>query len=253
VSLLDAIISGLLQGFSEFLPISSSGHLVLLHYFSGINQSNMTFDIILHIGTLMAVIAYFRKDILNLFTSDRKSLIALFIAMLPAALVGVFFYSYIETFFLQPKKTALLLILNGIILMSASYIHIHLKAKKSAVSIKDGFYIGLGQVLGLFPGISRSGATISVGLFERIEYRKVIVFSFLLSILAISGAFFYEIISGSLSLAFLDLKIASAGLLAAFISGIISIRFLIATIRRKKLWAFGIYSIILGAVLCIIL
>jgi undecaprenyl-diphosphatase len=213
----------------------------------------MSFDIVLHVGTLLAVIVYFRKDILNLFTTGKKTLIALFVAMLPAALVGVFFYNYIGSFFLEPKKTALLLMLNGLILISASYVHVKLKVKKSEVSIKDGFYIGLGQVLGLFPGISRSGSTISVGLFKRIEHRKVIVFSFLLSIFAISGAFFYEIVSGGLSLCGLNFKIASMGLLAAFISGIISIRFLITAIRRKKLWAFGVYSIILGAVIYSIL
>ncbi len=248
-----AILFGIVQGFTEFLPISSSGHLVLLHNFFGFTESQMTFDIFLHLGTLLAVVIFFREEIAKIFSSERKMLLYLIMAMVPAALAGIFFHDSINILFTSPKIAGYLLIVNGLILFLASYAQSKNKDQRSDLSIKDAFLIGLSQVLGLLPGISRSGITISTGLFRQLNYKKVITFSFLLSVIAIASAVLFEIATKATSVDCLDIKNMTAGLLAAFISGIISIRFLIGTLRKKKFWVFGIYSVIVGITSVILL
>jgi undecaprenyl-diphosphatase len=252
VTLLSAILSGILQGLTEFLPVSSSGHLVLLHSFIGFKESQMIFDIFLHLGTLLAVIVFFRDDILKLFTSEKKDLSLLGVAMIPAAAAGILFYSFIENFFSSPRITGYLLLLNGCILFLASYIQTRKNISRESINSKDAFLIGLSQVLGLLPGISRSGVTISTGLFRKLDYKKAITFSFLLSVVAISGAVLFQLISNPASLNYIEYKNVIAGLLAAFISGIISIRFLINVLKKKKFWIFGVYSVILGLITIIL-
>ncbi len=248
-----AIFFGIIQGLTEFLPISSSGHLVLLHNFFGFTESQMTFDIFLHVGTLLAVVIFFRKEIAKIFLSERKMLLYLLLAMIPAAMVGIFFHDSINILFTSPKTASYLLIINGLILFLASYVQLRNKNQRSDLNAKDAFLIGLSQVLGLLPGISRSGITISTGLFRQLNYRKVITFSFLLSVIAIASAVLFEIATKSASVDCLDIKNVIAGLLAAFISGIISIRFLIGTLKKKKFWVFGIYSVIVGITSVILL
>ncbi len=248
-----AILSGIIQGLTEFLPVSSSGHLVLLHTFFGFAESQMSFDIFLHLGTLFAVIVFFRKEIIKIFTSERKTLFYLILAMIPAAFAGIFFHNLINTIFTSPKVASYLLIINGLILFLASFIQSRNRKTRTNLNSKDAFLIGLSQVLGLLPGISRSGITISTGLFRQLDYRKVITFSFLLSVVAIASALLYEIMVKSAFTGNLDFKNITAGLLAAFISGIISIRFLISILKKKKFWIFAIYSILAGITSVIIL
>lgn len=248
-----AILSGIIQGLTEFLPVSSSGHLVLLHTIFGFTESQMSFDIFLHLGTLFAVLVFFRKEIIKIFTTEKITLFYLILAMIPAAFAGIFFHSYIDTFFTSPQMAGYLLVVNGLILFLASFIQLKNKNKRINLNSKDALLIGLSQVFGLLPGISRSGITISAGLFRELDYKKVITFSFLLSVVAIASAVFFEIFTKNVFTNSLDFKNLTAGLLAAFISGIISIRFLIGTLKRKKFWIFAVYSIFAGITSIILL
>ncbi|MDP8260789.1 MAG: undecaprenyl-diphosphate phosphatase [Candidatus Kappaea frigidicola] len=248
-----AIVSGIIQGLTEFLPVSSSGHLVLLHSFFGFTESQMLFDIFLHLGTLFAVVLFFRFEIAKLFLSERKMLLYLILAMIPAACVGIFFHSSIKTIFTSPKVASYLLIINGLVLFLASFAQLKCKNKRDNLNILDALLIGVSQIFGLLPGISRSGITISAGLFRNLDYKKVITFSFLLSTIAIGSAVIFEILGKTATIESLEIKNIIAGLLAAFISGIISIRFLISILKKKKFWVFAIYSIVAGITSIILL
>ncbi len=254
MSIFESIILGIIQGLTEFLPVSSSGHLVLAQYFWGINDPGISFEVVVHLGSLFAVLIYFHKDIISLllsstkiFSSNKsyndinnlKILAYLFIATLATAVIGFTFKNKFEALYDIPLAVAIALSVTGLI--------VYISDKIPNGSFDDynigwvkAIFIGIGQALAIIPGISRSGTTIAFALFSKMKRDNAARFSFLLSIPAILGAALVD---------FMDIESIdpstigrySAGAIAAFISGFIVIALLINLIQRKKLKYFSYY------------
>lgn len=250
MTLYKAIISGVIQGLTEFLPISSSGHLVLLHTLFGLKESQIAFDLYLHLGTLLAVIIFFFKEIIKLFNENKKDIILFIAAMIPTVIIALIFQFKIESFFARPKLTSIMLIITGLWLISGSLMQNRVNNKKEHMTVKQALLIGLAQGVSLIPGISRSGSTISTGLLCGLKQDKVVTFSFLLSVLAVSSAIVFAIIFKSdyltLTAKDISLGILISGAASSFIFGMLAIKLVIKTIKHKKLHYFGYYCIILG-------
>ncbi len=251
---------GLVQGLTEFLPISSSGHLLLVQYFSWWPDLGLAFDAFLHLGTLLAVLIYFRKDILRLGRSvtdkndkaGRHILSLILIGIIPAGIVGYFFSDYIETSF----RSILIVIFNLIfwgLVMAWADIRIEAWKKKRDRIEKMTWYhsliIGLAQVFALIPGTSRSGITITAALFQGIDRKTAARFSFLMSVPLIATAglmSFLELIKTGVGENYIQL---SVGLLVSFLSGLVAIYWLLKILEKGNLKWFIVYRIVLGLIL----
>ncbi len=249
MTILEAIISGIVQGFTEFLPVSSSGHLVILHNLFGLSEPNIFFDICLHIATLIAVIIFFRKDILGLFTNKRFDLMFyICIATVPAILAALFFEEKIEAFFASAGKVYYMLIITAVIVLAGHFSEFLRKdSERKDPSFLTSLFVGICQAFALLPGISRSGTTISAGLISGIKLEDAFKFSFFLAIPAILGAAVFK--SFDIDLAkelFGNLQVYFSGMVTAFLAGYLSLMILWKAIKRKNLYFFSIYCLILG-------
>ncbi len=240
MSVLEAIISGVVQGITEFLPVSSSGHLVILHRLIGLKEPQIIFDIFLHIGTLIAIFIVFWRDIVDIFITKR--LLALFIAL--GTLATVFFVlifgEIIEGLFVNVRFVGMMLILTGAWLIFGSFV----RFGSEGLSTFKAVLIGLAQGIASIPGISRSGITISTGLFLGLDVKTAARFSFLLSIPAIIGAFFFKIkdaVSIGINANYL------IGLITSCIIGVLSLKLLLRVLYWNKFHLFGFYCIFVGA------
>ncbi len=250
MSYLDALILGLLQGLTEFLPISSSGHLVLAQELLGVNSEGVTFEILVHLGSLLAIFIFFREKLwsltLSLFKKDkashRKDILFLAIGTVPAALTGLFFESYIETVFSSAVFTSTMLIITGFILLSTRLA----RGCNQEVDAKRAILIGVAQALAILPGISRSGSTISAAMLLKIEPSKAAEFSFLLAIPAIAGATIFKL--DEIMASDFDMMLTySVGAAMAFVSSLVAIRLLMSIIRKGRFEIFAYYCFAAGA------
>lgn len=258
MSLLQAILLGIVQGLTEFLPVSSSGHLVLLQHLLHFKDSAVTlaFDVALHFGTLLAVVLFFWRDLLAMlreslawiFRTPRSSaaaypsarlMILVGVATLPAVVVGLGFKDPIEELFVSPKVAGFGLLITGTLLWITRKVASHFKEAKD-ISVRDSLLIGLAQAVAITPGISRSGSTIAAGLFCRLDQRFAARFSFLLSIPAILGSVILELPELK-ALGLTHLFPVILGTLASFLTGLLAIRWLLAIIGRGKLHLFSFY------------
>lgn len=246
MNFLEAIISGIVQGLTEFLPVSSSGHLVILHRLIGLKEPQILFDIFLHLGTLLAVVMVFWKDIIELFSVRRKTGLFVILATISTVILVIVFGETIETAFSNVKIVGLMLVFTGIWIIVGSFV----RFATGPLSGTKAVLIGLAQGLATLPGVSRSGATISTGLLLGLEPRGAASFSFLLSIPAIIGAFLFKIKDGGLS--GFDAK-HIVGFLAACIVGILSLKLLLKVLSGKRFHFFGFYCIAMGILVLIFL
>jgi undecaprenyl-diphosphatase len=255
---MDAVILAVVQGITEFLPISSSGHLVIFQSILGFKEPPVFYDILLHLGTLLAVVVYFRQQLWLLLT-DKKALglwTKLAVATLPAVAFGLFLESYLVTIFSSLVLVGISLIFTGGLLFSTCLIPPKKKEgdrqgdeREKEISLKDALFIGFFQALAIFPGVSRSGMTLSSGLWRGLSRRKAFSFAFLLAIPAILGAVIIEAkddLSESLGWP------AFLGVLVAGGVGYISLKLLEKILRSKKLYLFGFYCLVLGIALLIL-
>lgn len=267
MDVLQAIIIGIVQGLTEFLPISSSGHLVLVPEIMGV-KSSLAFDTLLHVGTLVAVVTYFWSDIVHMIRSFISSLTDIpggnfrhgieedpfkrlawmvITGTVPAGLAGVLFKDFFESLFSSIAAVGFFLIVTGLLLWASERISSRIREKLPVekLGVRDSLIIGGAQALAIAPGISRSGATISAGLFLGFERELAARYSFLLSIPAILGAAIIQVKDIS---AGMDLLGASmiAGFVASAVSGYIAIKFLLKLIRERDLYVFAYYCFALG-------
>ena len=254
------IILGLVQGLTEFLPVSSTGHLILARSLLGLNGSfGLAEDAVLHLATALAVLVYFRRDIWQLFlglvaavrhrvwNKEMTVITALAVGTVPAVIAGLWLEGDIETVFRSSAVVAAGLVVGSLIMIAAEYVEKKTQGGKT-VSAFRGFIIGLFQTLALLPGMSRSGMTISGGMFLGLSREEAARFAFLLSfpvILGAGGLQFYHLLSGSGDTAF-GAPLALAAL-AAFASGMFAIHTLITYLKTKTLRPFIIYRFILAA------
>lgn len=265
------LVLGFIQGLTEFLPISSSGHLAIIqNFYKGLDDTDVLFDILLHVGTLFVVFLYYRREILTLIRTalswavpgsmertslsdpeaanelvmNRKMILLILVGTVPTGLIGVALQSIIKESFSSLPLVAICLLVTGVMLYLADTFG--MTSGKKTISYKDALIIGTVQGIAVFPGISRSGSTISSGILLGIERTEAARFSFLLSIPAILGA---VVLEGKdlLTLAQApNFGLYLLGTLVAFLIGYAAITTLITLVVKRKLTWFSLYCWILG-------
>lgn len=260
MELIKAIILGVIQGATEFLPVSSSGHLVLGSHILGFSEQGIVFDVMLHLGTLMSVMVVFRKELLLMVQAPFSWLrgeadedirfyllwdVYVVIATIPAVLVGLFFKERIELLFTSVTVVCVMLIFTGIMMITAR----HIPDRGCKINSPRAFLIGCGQAFAIIPGISRSGTTIFIGMLLGVNRETVARFSFIMSIPAILGAAVLnlgEVISHPPGAD--QVIIIGAGTAAAAFTGYLAIILLLDIIRKNRLQYFGYYCMAVAAV-----
>jgi undecaprenyl-diphosphatase len=238
---------GIIQGFTEFFPVSSSGHLVILGRLCGLQGGELATVLILHLGTTLALLVFFFRDILNLLRSPKTVLFVL----LANVVTGIIYKAgadFFESQFRAPRSAAVALLITGVVLILSKKF---MQAKRERPNFKDALVLGLAQGLAIAPGISRSGLTISALLFRGLKRQESFRFSFLAAIPAILGACILKAkeISSFSGLAAADL---TAGFIFSFLSGLLALRILKKVITEARLHYFGYYCLI-AAILSLIL
>ena len=258
MSTLQAAILGLVQGLGEFLPISSSAHLVLVPWLFKWNDPGLTFDIALHIGTLIAVAIYFWKDWLNLITKGLTNIRStegrlfwyLVVATIPGAVMGFLLEKKAETIFREPVLIATMLILLGVLLYWADRRGVK-NIEMNRITFKTSLLIGLSQALAIIPGVSRSGITITMGLSMGLTREGAARFSFLLAAPIIFGAALVKLPFLISHPSVVNINFIT-GILVSFITGILSIGFLLRYIQTRNFLPFVWYRFILGSLVIVI-
>ena len=253
---LDALLLGIIQGLTEFLPVSSSGHLELGKAILGntsVPEESLMFTVVVHFATALSTIVVFRKDIWEIlrgllsfsWNEEMQFSAKIVLSMIPAAIVGVFFEEQLEALFGgNILLVGVMLIVTAVLLWFAD------KAKdtQKKVSFSNAFVIGIAQAVALLPGISRSGATISTSVILGNDKGKAARFSFLMVIPLILGKIAKDILSGDLSTESGNVSVLIIGFLAAFIAGLIACTWMIKLVKKSKLSWFAIYCLIVGLI-----
>jgi len=227
-----SILLGIVQGLTEFLPISSSGHLVLLKTLIGFEMPGVILEVFLHFGTLLSIIIYFRKRILSYLSKEKFPLII--IGTIPIVIIGIIFRSRIELMFSNPPLVFLMLFITGTILLLTLK-----KQNKDFLNLKNAFIIGISQAFALIPGISRSGITIASALMLGISKEESFEFSFILAIPALLGAFLLE--TAEIKLFQVNYFQLFNGIIAAFLSGLLALWIFYKILRKRSLHYFTYY------------
>ena len=258
--IIEAIVLGIVQGLTEFLPVSSSGHLEIAKYLFGNNavaKQSLTTTIVLHFATALATIIVFRKDVLEilykLFTKgwnpQKKFSLFVIISMIPAAIIGLFFDHMIEQFFDgNIVFVAFMLIITGILLFISERIPVNNKS----LSPISALTIGISQAFALLPGISRSGATISTALLLGIEKEKAARFSFLMVVPLIFGKMLSDVLTGDFTANAPDMMYLVGGFIAAFVAGYAACTWMLQIVKRSKLKWFAFYCFGVAATILIL-
>ncbi|WP_320020192.1 undecaprenyl-diphosphate phosphatase [Labilibaculum manganireducens] len=254
---IEALLLGLLQGLTEFLPVSSSGHLEIGKALLGIHaENNLVFTVVVHGATVLSTIIVFRKDILELlkglfsfqWNESTQYIAKIAVSMIPIGIVGVFFKDQVEEIFNTDK---ILLIVGFMLLVTASFLAFtyYAKQKEKDISFKDAFIIGIAQTVAVLPGISRSGATIATGLLLKNKKAEVAKFSFLMVLVPIIGENILSVFKGTYtSQGSVELMPLLVGFIAAFLSGLLACSWMIKLVKRGKLIYFAIYCLIIGLI-----
>lgn len=248
-----AMILGLVQGFTEFLPVSSSGHLILVRELMGLNSSsaaqfNLMFDIMVHLGTLVAVLIVLYKDVISLFRKPFKRLGMLIVASVPAVIVGFTCKDFIEKYFSTSTYLCFFFLFTAVIMLISEILA---KRNKDPKPLGWGGAVGMGmmQGLGVFPGVSRSGSTIFGGTVAGTNSRQVATFSFLMSMPIILGSLLLSVIDVAQSgaLASVDWFCVFIGAASAFASGYFAVRVMLKLIAKANFKWFSLYLVVIAA------
>jgi undecaprenyl-diphosphatase len=252
---LEALILGLVQGLTEFLPVSSSGHLEIGKALLQIEaRDNLTFSVVVHGATVLSILVVFFKDLKKLlvgsltfrYNESSSYLIKIILSMIPIAIVGVFFRSEVEAFF-----TGNIVFVGMMLLITASMLIIShfIRPGTKSVGYLDALIIGIAQAFAVLPGISRSGATITTALFLGNKRDDAARFSFLMVILPIIAANLLDLVGqqpdARNSIGWLPLLV---GFMAAFVSGLLACRWMLSIVRKGKLLYFGLYCLVIGTI-----
>ncbi len=262
MDILHAIFLGLIQGLTEFLPISSSGHLALLEHYFQVQDAGLAFDVLLHVGTLVALISYFWQDWWDMgrallrperFNRLQRRLFWYLVAgSIPGALAGFFLEKKAETVFRSPTRIAILLALMGLLLYLADRWARH-QRQLPGITLGDAILIGCAQALAIMPGVSRSGSTITMGLFLGFNRATAARFSFLLSTPIIFGAGFYHALKLFKNSEPVSFNMAYfLGFLAAIISSYLTIKYLLQFLQRHTFLIFVVYRFLVAITVLIL-
>jgi len=255
LALFHLILLAVVQGLTEFLPVSSSGHLVLLQHWTGSFDGDVFLDVVLHMGTLMAVLVVYRREARRLLTFDAAAvqyLVALAVGTLPAVAVGLLFKDAIEALFAAPRAAAVALVVTGLILFSTR------RTSSGVLRLPGGWHpvapplhkallIGCAQALAIVPGISRSGSTIAASLWLGLARDEAARFSFLLSVPAIAGALVLHLLHGDI-VSEAGTTSLLLGAVVAFLVGLVAIRLTALMVVQRHFWKFAFYCLPVGIV-----
>lgn len=256
MDIFEAIILGIIQGLTEFLPVSSSGHLELAKVILGdtsVPEESLTFTVVLHFATALSTLVIFRKEVAEIlkglfqfkWNDDLKFSLKIIISMIPAVIVGLLFEEQLESLFGgKILLVGCMLLLTSLLLLLAD------KAKNTTkeVSFSNSVIIGISQAIAMLPGISRSGATISTSVLLGIDRTRAAKFSFLMVVPLIFGKIGKDVLSGDLSFQSSEMVSISAGFIAAFLAGLLACKWMIAIVKKSKLSYFSLYCAIVGFV-----
>ncbi|PWL40207.1 UDP-diphosphatase [Flagellimonas aquimarina] len=256
MEIIDAIILGIIQGLTEFLPVSSSGHLELGKAILGSNalpEESLLFTVVLHFATALSTIVVFRKDVWDIikglfqfnWNEQTQFSLKIIISMIPAALIGFFLEDFMEVFF-----DGAIIIVGIMLIITAVLLYLADLAKTTdkGVSYRSAFVIGMAQAVAMLPGISRSGATISTAVLLGIDKTKSARFSFLMVVPLIIGKVAKDILSGDINFVGDETVAMGAGFIAAFVAGLAACTWMLKIVRQSKLTYFAIYCLIVGLV-----
>ena len=244
-----ALILGVVQGITEFFPVSSTAHLVLLPWFFkwGGDLDTLTFDVALHAGTLLALILCFWRDWIEMLTRKRRLFYLILLASVPAGVVGVLFNDFVEESLRSPYIIVVALVLGGIVMLLSERMFKHRSLEN--LNLPDAVVIGIAQAVALVPGVSRSGITISAGLFRGLDRSSSARFSFLLSTPIIAGAALLHTGKMMTGTEHYELNLFMAGFAASAVTGFAAIKFLMSFFKKYSLNAFVYYRFLLAAVI----
>ncbi len=249
----EALILGILQGLTEFLPVSSSGHLAIGQELFGVNSPGVLFEVVLHTATVLSTIIVFRKEILGLLSGlfkfelnyETRYIFNIAISMIPVLIIGIFFKDYVEQIF----GSGLTIVGISLLVTSALlFLTTVIKPGNGDITPGRALIVGIAQAIAVLPGLSRSGATISAGLLSGVKREEIAKFSFLMVLVPILGEAFLSIVSGEISEASagIGLSVLFTGFVAAFVSGLFACKIMINIVKRVKLTAFAIYCALAG-------
>lgn len=258
--LVNMLILAVVQGLTEFLPVSSSGHLVLLQHFLATREGDLFFDVVLHGGTLFSVLAVYRRELARLLRFDGDSLryiLALAVATLPAVVVGLLFSDLVDHLFGQPRLASLGLVFTGLVLLSTRLTHGAGLEGEGAwepkpVPLGKALIVGCAQALAICPGISRSGSTIAASLWLGLGRAEATRFSFLMAVPAIGGAVLLNLLkgTGAMEVSWGTLLLAAV---VSFAVGLLAIRMTALAVVKAHFWKFSFYCLGVGAVVWLVL
>ncbi|MDL2320357.1 undecaprenyl-diphosphate phosphatase [Alistipes sp. OttesenSCG-928-B03] len=248
----ESIVLGALQGLTEFLPVSSSGHLELANYLFGIEEpNNLTFTMAVHAGTVLSTIVVFWRELGRLIrgffrfrmSEEMMFVINIFVSLLPIMFVGLMFGDQIAALF-----TSNLALVGSMLLVTAALLTFshYAKPKDRPVTMQSAFIMGLAQAVAVIPGLSRSGATISAGLMQGVRREEVSKFSFLMVLIPIIGMNLLEAFGGGFSGGSVDIAPILVGFVTAFATGLLACRWMIRLVNRGKLVWFAVYCVVAG-------
>lgn len=258
--MLEVTILSVLQGIAEFLPISSSGHLVVVKEFLGLGDVGIRLDVFLHVGTLIAVVLFYfatlRSLALNMISKgERKEALSyvgkILLSAIPAGAVGVFLNDFLSSLFSSPRMVGLALAFTSIVLISTRFFS---SSKTSSVSFKSAFLMGLAQAVAIIPGVSRSGMTLSMAKALGVDSGKAAEFSFLMSIPPIAGAALLEVIKSlecSSAVPEVSWGLTLYGACVSAAIGYISLALLLKALKANAFWMFGLYTFVVSAIVLI--
>ena len=256
MDILEAIILGIIQGLTEFLPVSSSGHLELAKAILGdtsVPEESLTFTVVLHFATALSTLVIFRKEVIEIikglfqfkWNDEFKFSVKIILSMIPAVVVGLLFEEELESFF-----GGKILLVGVMLLVTALLLLLADKAKNTnkEVSFSNSVIIGISQAIAMLPGISRSGATISTSVLLGIDRTRAARFSFLMVVPLIFGKIGKDLLGGDISFQSSEIIPISAGFIAAFVAGLLACKWMIALVKKSKLSYFSLYCAIVGCI-----
>ena len=256
MDIIESIVLGLIQGLTEFLPVSSSGHLEIAKVILGdtsVPQESLTFTVVLHFATALSTLVIFRKEVAEIFrglfqfkwNEQTQFSLKIIASMIPAVIVGLLFEEQLEAFF-----GGKILLVGAMLLITAVLLLLADRAKHTdkKVSFTNAVIIGVSQAIAMLPGISRSGATISTSVLLGVDRTKAARFSFLMVVPLIIGKVAKDLLGGEISFSNAEIAPLTAGFIAAFVSGLLACTWMISLVKKSKLSYFAIYCAVVGVI-----
>lgn len=268
LDILSSIIMGIIEGLTEFLPVSSTGHMILTAHLLGLSEDNesvKTFEVVVQLGAVLAVVVLYWNKFIDMFRftggkrsyGNRLNLLHIFLAMVPAVVIGLVFRDWIKAHLFGPQTVLYSLVIGGILMIVAEFwskrSHRITTHDVDDITYTQAFVVGLFQILALWPGFSRSGSTISGGLFAGISRVAAAEFTFLVSVPIMFGATGYDLYKSMDHLATTDFPVFAVGFIAAFIVAMLAIKTFLSVLKRLSLSVFAVYRFVLAAVFFLIL